>query len=305
MDRITSMATFVKVVEHAGFSAAARALGMSPSAATTHVQALEDRLRVRLLNRSTRKLSLTEVGEAYYHRCVQILSELDDADEIAQALHSVARGRLRLNTSVAVPPIIAPVVADFVRLNPEVSVDMAMTDRMVDVVEEGYDLAVRNMPVADSTLIARHIAPFRLVVCGTPQYFAEHGTPQRPEDVKAHNCLSYLQMLRRDEWQFVGLDGRAQAVPVSGNLRSNSALALCAAVLQGQGILYTSSFIVADSLRSGHLVTVLDDYLRTEYYIQAIYPHRHHLSAKVRTFIDMLVRHFRDHPLCFECDKAA
>src|SRR5215468_6053335 len=131
MDRMTSMSTFVKVVESGGFSAAARALGMSPSMATTHIQALEERLGVRLLNRSTRKVSLTEVGQSYYERCLQILSEADDADQIAQALQSTPRGTLRLNTSVAIPPFLAPVIAEFVSLYPKVSVNLAMTDRMI------------------------------------------------------------------------------------------------------------------------------------------------------------------------------
>ena len=149
MDRMTSMATFVKVVENGGFSAAARALSISPSMATAHVQSLEERLGVRLLNRSTRKVSLTEVGHAYYERCLQILAEADDADQIAQALQSTPRGTLRLNTSVAIPPFLAPVIAEFAALYPDVSISMTMTDRMIDLVEDGFDLAVRNMAVPD------------------------------------------------------------------------------------------------------------------------------------------------------------
>src|SRR5215470_17603389 len=147
MDRMTSMATFVKVVESGGFSAAARTLSMSPSMVTAHVQSLEERLGVRLLNRSTRRVSLTEVGHAYYERCLQILAEADDADQIAQALQSTPRGTLRLN------PLLAPVVAEFVALYPEVSVNLTMSDRMIDLVEEGFDLAVRNMSVPDSSLV--------------------------------------------------------------------------------------------------------------------------------------------------------
>src|SRR5713226_5062890 len=166
MDRMTSMATFVKVVESGGFSAAARTLSMSPSMVTAHVQALEERLGVRLLNRSTRRVSLTEVGHAYYERCLQILAEADDADQIAQALQSTPRGTLRLNTSIAIPPLLAPVIAEFVALYPEVSVNLTMTDRMIDLVEEGFDLAVRNMAVPDSSLVVRRVATYRFVVCG-------------------------------------------------------------------------------------------------------------------------------------------
>jgi DNA-binding transcriptional LysR family regulator len=168
MDRMTSMATFVKVVECGGFSAAARALGISPSMVTTHVRALEERLAVRLLNRSTRKVSLTEAGHAYYERCLQILTDVEEAERIAEALQSTPRGTLRLNTSVAIPPFLAPVIAEFASLFPEVSVNLAMTDRMVDLVEEGFDLAVRNMSVPDSSLIARCVATYRFVICGHP-----------------------------------------------------------------------------------------------------------------------------------------
>src|SRR6266550_7744389 len=175
MDRMTSMATFVKVVESGGFSAAARALSMSPSMVTAHVQSLEERLGVRLLNRSTRRVSLTEVGHAYYERCLQILADVEDADQIAEALQSTPRGTLRLNTSIAIPPLLAPVIAEFVALYPEISVNLTMTDRMIDLVEEGFDLAVRNMSVPDSSLVVRRVATYRFVVAGAPSYLAARG----------------------------------------------------------------------------------------------------------------------------------
>src|SRR6476659_27001 len=189
MDRMTSMATFVKVAESGGFSAAARTLGMSPSMVTAHVQSLEERLGVRLLNRSTRRVSLTEVGQAYYERCLQILADVDDAENVAQALQSNPRGTLRLNASVALPPFLAPAIAEFTALYPDVSISMTMTDRMVDLVEEGFDLAIRTFVTPDSSLIIRRIATYRLLVCGSPEYLAKHGTPQQPSDLVNHNCL--------------------------------------------------------------------------------------------------------------------
>src|SRR6267378_431395 len=219
MDRMTSMATFVKVVESGGFSAAARALGISPSMATAHIQSLEERLGVRLLNRSTRKVSLTEVGHAYYERCLQILAEADDADQIAQALQLTPRGTLRLNTSVAIPPFLAPVIAEFTTLYPDVSISMTMTDRMIDLVEDGFDLAVRNMPVPDSSLIARRIATYRFVVVGAPGYLAARGTPQRPAELVQHNCLIFAHSAWGNEWRFAGPDGE-QSIPVKGNLHA-------------------------------------------------------------------------------------
>jgi DNA-binding transcriptional LysR family regulator len=296
MDRFTSLATFVKVVETGGFSAAARALDMSPSTVTLHVQALEERLGARLLNRSTRKVSLTEVGQAYFQRCTQILTELDDADQAAAELQSTPRGTLRLNASVAIPALIAPVVAEFSSLYPEASVELTMTDRMVDMVEEGFDLSIRNTPIADSSLIVRNIAPFRFVICATPDYFARHGKPRAPEDLERHNCLIYAQSPWKDEWPLHGPDGELR-VKVSGNLRSNSAISLASAALNGQGLLYTATFVVDQHLRSGRLAPAMCDFLRQQSHIMAIYPHRHHLSAKVRTFIDMLAKHFHEQPI--------
>ncbi|MEA2950356.1 MAG: hypothetical protein QOI40_5686 [Alphaproteobacteria bacterium] len=295
MDRMTSMTTFVKVVESGGFSAAARALDMSPSMATTHVQALEERLGVRLLNRSTRKVSLTEVGQAYYERCLQILAEMDDADQVAQALQVTPRGTLRLNTSVAIPPFIAPVIAEFAALYPDVSISMTMTDRMIDLVEEGFDLAVRNMPVPDSSLIARRVATYRFVVVGAPGYLAAHGAPKMPVDLARHNCLIYAHSAWGNSWRFAGAGGE-QSIPVAGNLHANSDNALRLAAVHGQGLAMVPSFLVVDEIRTGRLMPVLTEFLQSEYAINAIYPHRHHLSAKVRSFIDLMSKRFHDDP---------
>jgi DNA-binding transcriptional LysR family regulator len=295
MDRMTSMATFVKVVESEGFSAAARALGISPSMATTHVRSLEERLGVRLLNRSTRRVSLTEAGQIYYERCLQILAEVEDADRVAQALQSTPRGTLRLNTSVAIPPFLAPVIAEFVTLYPEVSINLTMTDRMIDLVEEGFDLAVRNMLIPDSSLIVRRVASYRFVVCGAPSYFAARGVPKQPADLVQHNCLIYSHSVWGNEWRFAGPDGE-QSVPVSGNLQANSDNALRLAAVHGQGLALAPTFLVADEIKSGRLVPVLSRFLQTEHAINAVYPHRHHLSAKVRSFIDLLAKHFRAGP---------
>src|SRR5215813_2928886 len=295
MDRMTSMATFVKVAESGGFSAAARALSMSPSMVTAHVQSLEERLGVRLLNRSTRRVSLTEVGHAYYERCLQILAEADDADQIAQALQSTPRGTLRLNTSIAIPPLLAPVVAEFVALYPEVSVSLTMTDRMIDLVEDGFDLAVRNMSVPDSSLVVRRVATYRFVVCGAPGYLAARGIPRQPADLAHHNCLVYSHSAWGNDWRFAGPDGE-QSVAVEGNLQANSDNALRLAAVHGQGLALAPSFLLIDEIKSGRLVPVLTEFLQTEHAISAIYPHRHHLSAKVRSFIDLLVKHFHDDP---------
>jgi DNA-binding transcriptional LysR family regulator len=247
MDRMTSMATFVKVVESGGFSAAARTLGMSPSMVTAHVQSLEERLGVRLLNRSTRRVSLTEVGHAYYERCSQVLADVEDADQIAQALQSTPRGTLRLNTSIAIPPLLAPVITEFVALYPEVSINLTMTDRMIDLVEEGFDLAVRNMPVPDSSLVVRRVATYRFVVAGAPSYLAARGTPKQPADLAHHNCLVYSHSGWGNEWRFAAANGE-QSVTVRGNLQANSDNALRLAAVHGQGLALAPSFLLIDEI---------------------------------------------------------
>ncbi len=295
MDRMTSMATFVKVVDIGGFSAAGRALNMSAAMVTNHIRSLEERLGVRLLNRSTRKLSPTEVGQTYYERAQQILGDIEDAERNAQVLQSTPRGNLRLNTSVAMPPFLAPVIAEFVALYPQVSISMSMSDREVHLVEDGFDLAIRNMPVSDSSLISRRIATYHFILVGAPAYFAKHGYPADPSDLVNHNCLMFLLGAWGNEWRFCGPDGEL-SVPVSGNMQSNSANALRLAAVHAQGLTILPSFLVADDLRAGRLASVLNAFLDTEYAVNASYPNRHRLSAKVRSFIDLLAKHFRDDP---------
>jgi DNA-binding transcriptional LysR family regulator len=306
MDRMAAMSTFVKVVEAGGFAAASRKLRMSPSTVTEHIQALEERLGARLLNRSTRKISVTEVGKAYYERCLQILADADDADNVVQAAQSTPRGKLNLNASVAIPPLLAPVIAEFTALYPEVSLNVTMSDRMLDIVEEGFDLAIRLLPVPESSLIVRTIGTYRLLLCGSPEYLKARGTPQAPADLVNHNCLNFAASPWSGDWQFSTARGD-ERIAVSGNMESNSANALRLAAVHGQGLTLLPSFLVVDELRSGRLVPLLSSFLRTQYPICAVYPHRHHLSAKVRSFLDLLAKHHRENPAwadpCKDCGK--
>jgi DNA-binding transcriptional LysR family regulator len=287
------MTTFVKVVDAGGFSAAARALNLSPSMVTNHIQSLEERLGVRLLNRSTRKVNLTEVGHAFYDRCVRIIAELDDAEQVAEALQSRPRGTLRLNTAVAIPTVIAPVIAEFVALYPEASVSIVATGRMVDLVEEGFDLAIRITPIPSSSLIIRHLASYSFVVCGAPDYFASRGMPERPADLTHHNCMNYSDAPWGAEWHFASSDND-EAVPITGNLQANNVESLRRAAVLGQGLIYVPTFLISDELKSGRLVPTLTEFPTIERSIDAIYPHRQHLSAKVRSFIDLVAKHFHD-----------
>lgn len=290
---MTSMTTFVRVVECGGFSAAARRLNLSPAMVSNHIQALEERLGVRLLNRTTRTISLTEVGKAYYERCTQILADVEEADQIANALQTTPRGTLRFNVSTNLARFVAPVVAEYLALYPAASVDMTGTERMVNLVEEGFDLAIRMTPTPDSSLVVRRLAGWRHVLCCSPDYLDRHGVPSRPADLPQHNCLRYPFYPFGDEWRFHGRDGE-QAVRVSGNLRATSPDMLRLAALRGRGLFLAPSFLVSDDLKSGRLVAVLTEFLPVEFAINAIYPHRHHLSAKVRSFIDLLIAHFAD-----------
>lgn len=295
MDRLTSLTVFAKVVENGGFSAAARRLNMSTTMVSNHVQALEDHLGARLLNRTTRKVSLTEIGRTYYQRATQILSELEDADRMVGALQTTARGILRLHVGTHIIRFIAPVVAEFLAANPEVAVDMTMGERMPDLVEEGYDLAIRATPPPESSLIVRRLSPWRHVLCCAPAYLAGHPAPRRLADLAAHNCLRYAFYPFGDEWHFRDPAGKPATMRVGGNLVTNSAETLRLATLTGGGIFLAPSFVVAEDLRDGRLVEILEDHRPVEFAICAVYPHRLHLSTKVRSFIDRMVARFTDY----------
>jgi DNA-binding transcriptional LysR family regulator len=288
MDRLTSLTAFVRVVDSGGFSAAGRRLNMSTTMVSNHVQSLEDRLGARLLNRTTRKVSLTEVGKAYYDRCIQILADIEQADDIAGALQSTPRGTLRIYTATHIVPFIAPVVAEFLARYPDVKVDLSMGERAVDIIDEGYDIAVRLTPPPDSSLIVRSLATWRHVLCCSPAYLEKHGRPQQLSDLSDRNCVRHVLYPFGDEWRFVDRKGAPASVRVSGNLISNSGDTLRMAALQGVGVCLAPGFLIHADLEDGRLVRLLPEYRTVEFAMNAVYPHRHHLSAKVRTFIDML-----------------
>ena len=291
MDRLTSLTAFVRVVDNAGFSAAARKLNMSTTMVSNHVQALEERLGVRLLNRTTRKVSLTEVGRAYYDRCTQILADIEQADDIAGALQSTPRGTLRVYTNTHIVQFLSPVVAEFLASWPDVKVDLAIGERNVDMIDESYDIAVRMIPPPDSSLIVRSLATWRHVLCCSHDYIEKHGKPEQLADLAERNCIRHVNYPYGDDWRFVDRKGTPATVRVSGNLISNSGDTLRLATLAGVGVWLAAGFLVRDHLESGELVRLLPEYRPVEFSMNAIYPHRHHLSAKVRTFIDLLARH--------------
>jgi len=289
MDRLTSLTAFVQVADSGGFSAAGRRLNMSTTMVSNHVQALEDRLGARLLNRTTRKVSLTEVGRAYYDHCTHILAELEHADDIASASQSSPRGTLRIYTSTHMVPFIAPAVSEFLASYSEVKIDLAMGERAIDLIDEKYDVSIQLVPPPDSSLIVRSLATWRHVLCCSPSYLEKHGRPQQLSDLLQHNCVKHVLYPFQDGWHFVDGNGAPASVRVSGNLITNSGETLRLAALEGVGISLAAGFLVGGDLESGRLVRLLPEYRTVELAVNAVYPHRHHLSAKVRRFIDLLV----------------
>jgi DNA-binding transcriptional LysR family regulator len=258
---------------------------------SNHVQALEDRLGARLLHRTTRKVSLTEIGKAYYDRCIQILADIEQADDIVGAQQLTPRGTLRIHTATHIVQFVVPVVSEFLAAYPEVKIDLTMGERAIDMIDEGVDVAIRLTPAAESSLIVRSLATWRHVLCCSHGYLEKHGRPQQLSDLTDHNCLRHLNYPYEDEWRFVDRKGAPASVRISGNLITNSGETLRKVTLQGGGISFAAGFLVHDDLEAGHLVRLLPEYRPLEFAMNAVYPHRHHLSAKVRTFIDMLARH--------------
>ncbi|MGO6675765.1 LysR family transcriptional regulator [Rhizobium leguminosarum] len=295
MDRLTSLMVFGRVVECGGFSAAARRLNMSVTMVGNHVQSLEDRLGVRLLNRTTRKVSLTETGKYYYERSSQILAELDEADRTAGALSTTPRGTLKVYTSSAIVRFLLPVVSEFMELYPSISLDFSVGERMVDMIEDGYDLVMRTVPPPDSSLVARKLTPWRHMLVCSPAYFESHPVPKTPAEVADHNCLQYAYYPYGDEWRFEDGEGNKESVKISGNVVSNSAEMLRFLTLTGRGIFLAPSFVVFDDIAEGRLVKIMPDYRPVEFNINAVYPNRSHLPTKVRLFIDLLAERFAEH----------
>jgi DNA-binding transcriptional LysR family regulator len=293
MDRMASLTAFVRVVESGGFTAAARRLNLSPTMVSNHVHALEDSLGVRLLNRTTRRVSLTEIGREYFERCSQILQELAEADEVASALQVNPRGRLRLYCQQGLDRFIAPVATRFLADYPDVSLDLR-TDTLIDPAREWFDLAVMPASPPDSSLIRRTLAKWHYLLCCAPAYLETHSTPRRPADLADHNFLRYAYSLFGTEFQFIDPAGIPVSARVSGKLVTTSITLMRTAAAAGLGLWLCPPFIVSDLLASGALVSLLPDYGTPELEIVALYPHRRQLSTKVRLFLDMLVDRFAE-----------
>ncbi len=294
MDRLTSINAFVRVAESGGFSAAARRLHLSKATVSEQVQALENVLGARLLNRTTRRVSLTEVGREYYERCTQILHDLEEADQAAGAAQLAPRGQLRVHCHQGIARFVTPVVTDYLARHPGASIDLRTGDALIDLVQEGFDVAITPLTPPDSTLVRRRLGAVSPTLYAAPSYLKNHPTPQRPADLAEHNCLRYAHFLSGDEWHFVDADGNLLKTRVSGSLITNYVQTIRAAGVAGIGLVLMSPVTVSDLLDSGALVPVMPGYRTVEFEINALYPHRRHMTAKLRVFIDMLVDRFAD-----------
>jgi DNA-binding transcriptional LysR family regulator len=294
LDRITGMQVFSHAAHLGSLSASARQMGVSPAMATKHVDALEVRLGVRLFHRSTRKLTLTEAGQQYLEACSRILPDLEDVEAMIASQRVEATGLLRLNAPLSFGVrFVAPLLPDFHRKHPGVTVDLGLNDRVVDLMEEGWDLTIRVGPLKDSRLVSRKLADSAMVVCAAPDYWNRHGRPERWADLHAHNCLSFSlsNLSRPDEWRF-GKEADKR-VAIKGSLRTNNGDALVAAAGAGLGVLYEPEFIVTDAIRRGELERVMLDAPAADLGgIHLVRSSDRTPPAKVRVMTDFLVSAF-------------
>ncbi|ESY22925.1 LysR family transcriptional regulator [Mesorhizobium sp. M1148] len=294
MDTLTRMRAFIDVVEAEGFSAAARKIGRSKALLSKYVRELEDELGALLLNRTTRQFSLTEAGHTYYSRASEIVREVDSLADAVRESSGDVRGRIKLSAArtFADAPIGQSLI-DFAKQHPDIVLDIHLDDRFVDLVEEGFDLAVRISRLENSSLIARRLGPFSIKLCASPELIAKHGKPTRPQDLANLPCIVDTNGRSLANWRFRGEGEESVSVNVSGPIEVNSPMAARAAAVSGLGFTILPDFIAAPDLASGLLVSLLDDRIQSGSGIFAVYPHRRYLPAKVRVFVDFLVQWFK------------
>ncbi len=290
------MEIFVEVARAQGFSAAADKIGMSRAQVSKSVMQLEQHLGTRLFNRTTRRVSLTETGKDYLARCVEILHDIAEAEAMTAEQSAEVRGRLTIGAPTSFGILhLQQAIPLYLRRYPEVQISLSLADRFIDVVDEGFDLVIRIAALEDSSLIARRLAPCRRLLCASPDYLDERGTPQTPQDLALHNCLVYSNELKPDSWRLQGPAG-VETVRVNGPLCADNGDLLRSAAVAGLGVTLLPSFIVGEDLRAGRLREVLADYCPPEISIYAVYPSRRYLSAKLRSFIDFVAEYFGDNP---------
>lgn len=293
MDRFAEMRVFAAVVDAGSFVGAAQPLEISKAAVSRHVAELEGRLGVRLLHRTTRKLSLTPEGEVFHARCKELLENVEEAEAEISSRSGEARGLLKVNVPVTFGLLhLAPLWAEFMELHPKVMLDVTLADRVVDLVEEGFDMAVRIARLPSSSLISRRIASTRMVLCASPTYLRQRGTPIHPMELVDHDVMAYSLLSTGENWEFTGPDG-AVSVRVRPRMRTNSGDSCRVAALRHKGIVLQPSFLVGPDLLAGTLVELMPEYRSLVLGVYAVYPSRKFVSPKVRLLIDFLVDAFR------------
>lgn len=298
MDRLRAFEVFATVVGQGSFTRAADKLETSPANVTRYVNELEESLGARLLNRTSRRLSLTETGKTLYDKALSILEDVAEAEAIASSAALQPRGRLRVNAPLSFGILhLAPLWPRFMTRYPDIELDISLVDRVVDLVEEGYDLAVRISRGGSPALVSRKLATARHLICASPDYVARHGAPESPEDLNRHACIAYTYSDSADEWRLLDDAGKVHSVAVPNIMQTNNGDTARAAALAGLGIIRQPTFLIGEDLRQGRLVPLLTGYRMSEIDVLAVYPSRRHLSAKVRVMVDFLVEAFRGTPL--------
>jgi DNA-binding transcriptional LysR family regulator len=298
MEHLSDIAVFVRVVEAGSFTAAADRLGLSQSAVSKSVNRLEEHMGTRLMNRSTRRLSLTEAGAALYERGKHALAEIEEAELEVARLQTEPRGVLRVNAPMSFGILhVAPLLPEFLERYPALTVDLQLDDRLTDLVDEGFDCAIRIKALEDSTLAAKKLGPCRQLICASPEYLKRHGAPKTAEELTEHDVLVYTYRANPGEWELRAPNGKKTKFESRARLYSNNGIALVQAALRGLGILVPPTFYIGPELKAGKLVTLMDDHtVLPELNIHAVYPQRRHLSPKVRAFVDFLAERFGPEP---------
>jgi len=289
MDRLTSLGVFVAAVEEGSLAAAARRFGLSPAMAGKHVSAIEAQLNARLLQRTTRRLSLTDIGQTYYARSKQILEAFEDANREAHDSQRTARGVLRVAAPVTFGAMhLGEVTARYLEDHPEVNAEVLLGDRYVDLLEDGIDVAIRIGKLQDSALVTSRIAPCRMVICASPAYIERHGMPRKPSDLLHAQRLVFSEAVSAGDWTLFDAKNRAHVIEGPCRIAANNTQMLLSAALAGAGVAYGPTFVFGEHVRRGELVALLPGYRATELTIQAVYPSARRIPLKVRRFVDYL-----------------
>jgi DNA-binding transcriptional LysR family regulator len=297
MDRFADMQMFIRVVEAGSISGAAQRLDIAKSAVSRRLAELEGRLGAQLLHRTTRRLNLTDSGRAFLERAQTILADLDEAEAAVSQAHTALKGRLRVALPLSFGLLhLAPLIEEFMALHPDVEFDLDFNDRQIDLMQEGFDLAIRIANLPDSSLIARRLAPIRHLLSASPAYLTKHGTPTQPQDLQHHVCLAYSNLANPGVWHYRTSDGVTGSVQVPVKLKANNGDFLCQAALAGHGLILHPTFYLRDALQSGALIPVLIDIAWPELNAYAVYPPTRHLSSRVRALVDFLAQRFAGEP---------